>query len=66
MDKKNLFGIGEVAKMFHLSVSSLRHYENIGLLKPEYIAPGSGYRYYGTELKYDPVSSGAGYAACRD
>ena len=49
MDKKNLFGIGEVAKMFHLSVSSLRHYENIGLLKPEYIAPGSGYRYYGTE-----------------
>ena len=48
MDKKNLFGIGEVAKMFHISVSSLRHYENIGLLTPEYIAPQSGYRYYGT------------------
>ncbi len=48
MDKK-LFGIGEVARMFHISVSSLRHYENIGLLKPEYIAPKSGYRYYGTE-----------------
>ena len=49
MDKKNLFGIGDVAKMFHLSVSSLRHYENMGLLKPKYISPESGYRYYGTE-----------------
>lgn len=49
MDKKNLFSIGEVAKMFHLSVSSLRHYENIGLVLPEYISPESGYRYYGTE-----------------
>lgn len=33
--------------MFHLSVSSLRHYENIGLVTPEYVEPGSGYRYYG-------------------
>lgn len=49
MNKKNLFSIGEVAKMFHLSVSSLRHYENIGLLRPEYISPESGYRYYSTE-----------------
>ena len=29
-----LFPIGEVSKLFHISVSSLRHYENIGLLKP--------------------------------
>lgn len=49
MDKKHLFRIGDVAKMFHLSVSSLRHYENIGLVQPEYISPESGYRYYGTE-----------------
>ena len=49
MDKKNLFGIGEVAKMFHLSASTLRHYENIGLLSPAYISPESGYRYYSTE-----------------
>ena len=49
MDKKNLFRISEVAKMFHLSASTLRHYENIGLLSPAYIAPGSGYRYYSTE-----------------
>ena len=49
MERKNLFRIGDVAKMFHLSVSSLRHYEDIGLLSPEYISPESGYRYYGTE-----------------
>lgn len=47
MDKENLFSIGEVAKLFHLSVSSLRHYENVGLLTPEYTDPDSGYRYYG-------------------
>ena len=35
--------------MFHLSASTLRHYENIGLLSPAYIAPESGYRYYSTE-----------------
>lgn len=27
----------------------MRHYENIGLLTPEYISPDSGYRYYGSE-----------------
>ena len=46
VDKKNLFQIGEVAEMFHLSVSSLRHYERCGLLRPEYIDPDSGDRYY--------------------
>lgn len=49
MDKQNLFSIGDVAKLFHLSVSSLRHYEDIGLVTPEYIAPDSGYRYYGAK-----------------
>lgn len=48
MDRKNLLPIGEVSKLFHISVSSLRHYENVGLLTPEYISPDSGYRYYGT------------------
>ena len=49
MDKKNLLPIGEVSRLFHVSVSSLRHYENIGLLTPAYVSPDSGYRYYGTE-----------------
>lgn len=49
MSRRGLFPIGEVSKMFHISGSSLRHYENIGLLAPAYISPDSGYRYYGTE-----------------
>ena len=46
MDRKGLFSIGEVSRLFHISGSTLRHYENIGLLAPEYISPDSGYRYY--------------------
>ena len=49
MDRKKLFPIGEVSKLFHISVSSLRRYETIGLLTPAYISPDSGYRYYGPE-----------------
>lgn len=49
MDKKGLLPIGEVSRLFHVSGSTLRHYENIGLLAPEYIAPDSGYRYYSME-----------------
>ena len=48
MNKANLFSIGEVARLFHVSVGSLRHYEACGLLKPEYTDPQSGYRYYST------------------
>ena len=46
MDTSELFAIGDVARLFHISVSSLRHYENIGLLKPEFTDPQTGYRYY--------------------
>ena len=49
MDRIQLYSIGEVSELFHISVSSLRHYEEIGLLKPKYISPDSGYRYYGLE-----------------
>lgn len=48
MEKRDLFQIGEVARMFHLSVSSLRHYEKTGLVMPEYIDRETGYRYYST------------------
>ena len=44
MDK--LFRIGEMAKLFHMSMSTLRHYENIGLLKPEKVDQKNGHRYY--------------------
>lgn len=43
-----MFQIGDVAKMFNLSVGTLRHYEKSGLLKPEYIDGDTGYRYYST------------------
>ncbi len=48
MEDKKLFLIGEVAKMFHISMGTLRHYEQAGLLTPEYTDPNTGYRYYGT------------------
>ena len=41
-----LFSIGDVAELFHISVGTLRHYENAGLVKPEYINEKTGYRYY--------------------
>ena len=34
MEDKKLFLIGEVAKMFHISMGTLRHYEQAGLLTP--------------------------------
>lgn len=46
MEKQGLFQIGDAARLFHLSVSILRHYERIGLVKPEYTDPETGYRYY--------------------
>lgn len=46
MDKSSLFSIGEVSKMFHLSAGSLRHYEALGILAPEYVDPQTNYRYY--------------------
>ena len=44
--KKNLYQIGEVARLFHLSISLLRHYDKTGLVTPEYTDPETGYRYY--------------------
>lgn len=46
MEDKKLFQIGDVARMFHISTGSLRHYEQARLLKPEYIDQDTGYRYY--------------------
>ena len=43
-----LFSIGEVSKLFNIDVRLLRHYDQIALLKPEYINPENGYRYYST------------------
>ncbi len=38
--------IGEVVKMKGVSHRSLRHYDEIGILKPAYVNTETGYRYY--------------------
>ncbi|UVI29762.1 MerR family transcriptional regulator [Paenibacillus spongiae] len=38
--------IGRMAELCQTTVQTLRHYDRIGLLKPEYVDEYSGYRYY--------------------
>ncbi len=44
--KNELLSIGEMAKINNVSVSTLRLYDEIGLIKPCYIDKESRYRYY--------------------
>lgn len=46
MDTDNLFRIGDMARLFNLSAGSIRHYERLKMLTPEYIDEKTGYRYY--------------------
>lgn len=46
--KSDLFRIGEIARLFHVSISTLRHYDKLGLVSPECVDPQTGYRYYST------------------
>ena len=46
MKDKKLFSIGELSKICALSVSSLRHYDKLGVLKPVWVDSETGYRYY--------------------
>ena len=41
--------IGDFSKLSRVSIRMLRHYDEIGLLKPVWIDPESGYRYYAPE-----------------
>jgi DNA-binding transcriptional MerR regulator len=41
-----MLSIGEFARHGRVSVRMLRHYDAIGLLRPAFIDPGTGYRYY--------------------
>lgn len=56
MAKGELFSIGETAKLFHLSAGTLRHYESLGLVTPEYIDPSTGYRYYSAR-QFEPLNT---------
>jgi DNA-binding transcriptional MerR regulator/effector-binding domain-containing protein len=41
--------IGDFSRMTHLSVKTLRHYHQVGLLEPAEVNRGTGYRYYDTD-----------------
>ncbi len=42
----NLLSIGKMAEMNHITVATLRLYDEMNLLKPRYIDEMTGYRYY--------------------
>src|SRR6478752_4010885 len=42
-----MFTIGDFARYGRVSARMLRHYDAIGLLRPDRIDPATGYRYYG-------------------
>ena len=46
MSKKNKLKIGEFSKMMQVTVKTLRHYEQRGLLAPYEVDEWTGYRYY--------------------
>lgn len=41
-----MYGIGTVARLAQVSARTLRHYDEIGLLKPAYVDAATGYRHY--------------------
>lgn len=40
------FSISEMAKLSNLSIQTLRYYDQVDILKPEYVNPDNRYRYY--------------------
>ena len=44
--KNRLFSIGKLSTLTGVHIQSLRYYEELGILKPAYVDPQSGYRYY--------------------
>lgn len=43
---KELYSIGETARLFGISTQTLRFYDRKGILSPVYTDPETGYRYY--------------------
>lgn len=43
------YGIGEFSRLCRLTVTTLRHYDAVGLLPPAAVDPGTGYRSYADE-----------------
>lgn len=49
MREKTKFKIGEFSKLMQVTVKTLRHYEQKGLLMPKEVDEWTGYRYYTTD-----------------
>src|SRR5512143_4025717 len=45
--------IGDFSRLAHVSVKTLHHYDDLGLLKPRHVDRFSGYRYYEIEQLSD-------------
>ncbi|MCB0238262.1 MAG: MerR family transcriptional regulator, partial [Anaerolineae bacterium] len=41
-----MYKIGEFSRLSRITVKTLRHYDEAGLLRPAYVDRFSGYRYY--------------------
>lgn len=46
MDKNLLLSIGNISRQTGVHIKSLRYYDRIGILRPAYVDPETGYRYY--------------------
>ncbi|MGC4111025.1 MAG: helix-turn-helix domain-containing protein [Nocardioides sp.] len=45
----DLLGIGEFARLSGLSIGALRHYDEVGVLRPSYVDPATSYRRFTRE-----------------
>ncbi|MCL2216084.1 MAG: MerR family DNA-binding transcriptional regulator [Defluviitaleaceae bacterium] len=53
MGKRNdLLSIGEISKLTNAGIQALRYYDRINILKPSYVDPDTGYRYYSWDQTY--------------
>jgi len=41
-----VFKIGDFSRLTQVTVKALRHYDRLGLLRPDHVDPSSGYRHY--------------------
>ena len=49
MNNKTKLKIGEFSRLMRVTVKTLRHYEQLGILLPDSVDDDSGYRYYSVE-----------------
>lgn len=44
-----LFSIGDISKIFHIPIKTLRYYDEIGLLVPAFVDTNTKYRFYSVD-----------------